>query len=678
MPMISVLYVDDQKELLDIGKLFLERTGEFHTDICSSPHNAITLMNAQHYDAIISDYEMPGMDGLELLKTIRAAGNTIPFIIFTGKGREEVVIEALNNGADFYLQKGGDPKSQFVELIHKVKQAIQGRRSEQEIIHQIQLIKRIAEISTKMMMSAPDMLNTVILESLEEIGNLCRAERCYLVQWDSPEKTAISITHEWCANGVYERSSHLQHESSDLFTWYFDQLSQNNCIHIRQMSDIPDTEQFVHEHVQKYQIKSFLQVPLFIGDSLTGVLSLDAVFHEISWAEEEMDILRIFGQAMVNAIVRKKNFNDLTESEARYRSVVESQTEFICRYKPDGTHLFVNDAYCRYFNQSKGYIIGRRFIPVIPPEEKRELYEYFQSLTPQNPDGFIEHRIILPDGSIRWHQWTDHALFDENEICIEYQSVGRDITDRKKVEINLAKSEELYRTVFESTGTAMMILDADKTILSVNHEMLRMSGYSRSEVENKLPWTAFVAPEFVEMMTRYHQERRQLNKKTPTQYEFTFLTRGNTRIDSLITVGMIPETNRSIVSIIDISRLTATKKALLESEEKFRKLAESLTLGVYMIQGDRFIYANPYITSIFGYSEEEIYSHSIFSLFLESDKKIIQNAIQERIEGREGSAHYRVCAKAKNGEVLTIEIEGSITHYLDKPAIIGILRKIGD
>ena len=59
------------------------------------------------YDAIISDYQIPDMDGIEFLKKVRSSGNSIPFIIFTGKGREEVVIEALNAGADFYLQKGG-------------------------------------------------------------------------------------------------------------------------------------------------------------------------------------------------------------------------------------------------------------------------------------------------------------------------------------------------------------------------------------------------------------------------------------------------------------------------------------------------------------------------------------------------------------------------------------------
>ena len=78
-------------------------------------------MNTERYDAIISDYQMPEMDGITFLKELKASGNTTPFIIFTGRGREEVAIEALNEGADFYLQKGGEPKSQFAELAHKIR-----------------------------------------------------------------------------------------------------------------------------------------------------------------------------------------------------------------------------------------------------------------------------------------------------------------------------------------------------------------------------------------------------------------------------------------------------------------------------------------------------------------------------------------------------------------------------
>ncbi len=82
--MISVLYVDDEPSLLEIGKLFLERNSQFGVDIITSAPAALTLLKTKRYDAIISDYQMPVMDGIELLKKVRTSGNTIPFILFTG------------------------------------------------------------------------------------------------------------------------------------------------------------------------------------------------------------------------------------------------------------------------------------------------------------------------------------------------------------------------------------------------------------------------------------------------------------------------------------------------------------------------------------------------------------------------------------------------------------------
>ncbi len=132
--MISVLYVDDERELLEIARLFLEQTGEFRVGISTSAQEILDSPSIQSYDAIISDYQMPGMDGIAFLKVVRERFGDIPFILFTGRGREEVVIEAINYGADFYLQKGGDPKSQFAELAHKLRQAVTRRRTEQSLL----------------------------------------------------------------------------------------------------------------------------------------------------------------------------------------------------------------------------------------------------------------------------------------------------------------------------------------------------------------------------------------------------------------------------------------------------------------------------------------------------------------------------------------------------------------
>lgn len=132
--MPAILYVDDEPALLEIGKLFLERTGEFTVDTAISAKEALQRMESSSYDCIVSDFQMPEMDGLEFLARVRETRGSLPFILFTGRGREEVAIRALNSGADFYLQKGGDPRAQFTELAHKIRLAGERNRLRDQVL----------------------------------------------------------------------------------------------------------------------------------------------------------------------------------------------------------------------------------------------------------------------------------------------------------------------------------------------------------------------------------------------------------------------------------------------------------------------------------------------------------------------------------------------------------------
>ena len=131
--MYRILYVDDEPDLLDIGKLFLEESGDFTVTTALSAPEGIRLLEQEKFDAIISDYQMPDMDGIQFLVEVRSRFGPIPFILFTGRGREEIVIQAINSGADFYLQKGGEPGAQFAELSHKVRMAVERRTTSEAL-----------------------------------------------------------------------------------------------------------------------------------------------------------------------------------------------------------------------------------------------------------------------------------------------------------------------------------------------------------------------------------------------------------------------------------------------------------------------------------------------------------------------------------------------------------------
>ncbi|MGA2934248.1 MAG: PAS domain S-box protein [Methanomicrobiales archaeon] len=133
-------------------------------------------------------------------------------------------------------------------------------------------------------------------------------------------------------------------------------------------------------------------------------------------------------------IARIRNREALERSEALYRAVVEVQTEMISRFLPDGTHIFANEAYLRFFGRNRGDLIGKRFIPPIPDLDIALVKQHFSSLSRENPVGTIEHRVILPTGEIRWMQWTDRAIFDADGSLAEFQSVGKDITATKMME----------------------------------------------------------------------------------------------------------------------------------------------------------------------------------------------------------------------------------------------------
>ena len=162
---------------------------------------------------------------------------------------------------------------------------------------------------------------------------------------------------------------------------------------------------------------------------------------------------------------RQQTEEALVKSEARYRAVVQDQTELICRFRPDGTLTFVNDAYCRYFGKKPEELLEHKFMPLVLEENHKQVEKHFRSFSPENPVAEQEHRVIAPKGDVRWQRWINRAIFDAQGAIVEFQSVGRDVSERKRAEGEL----EEHRKHLEELNTALRVLlkkrEEDKTEL---------------------------------------------------------------------------------------------------------------------------------------------------------------------------------------------------------------------
>ncbi|WP_437585336.1 PAS domain S-box protein [Sorangium sp. So ce1000] len=166
----------------------------------------------------------------------------------------------------------------------------------------------------------------------------------------------------------------------------------------------------------------------------------------------------------------------LRESEARYRGIVEDQTELICRFRMDGTLTFVNDIYCRYFEMTREELVGHRFMPMVPEEDGPYLAQQFAKLGPENPIVRTEHRVILPDGSIRWMHWTNRAPLGEGGPLAEFQAIGVDVTDRRLAEdeVRRLNAELELRVADKTRRLEQMVRELSTPLMPVADQVIAL------------------------------------------------------------------------------------------------------------------------------------------------------------------------------------------------------------
>jgi len=232
--------------------------------------------------------------------------------------------------------------------------------------------------------------------------------------------------------------------------------------------------------------------------------------------------------------VRRRVENDLIKTKERYRAIIEDQTELVSRWQPDKKLTFVNNAYCRYFGETREDLLGVDFLHHLPVQDVKILDSHIARLNRDNPVASIEHRIINRNGEIRWQQWTDRAIMDKEGRIIEIQSVGRDITTQKDVEDALRKSERMLADIINFLPDATMAIDLEGKVIAWNRAIEEMTGVTaesilgRGNYEHALPFYGYRRPILVDLALK--------PDKTIEKY-YVFLSKEN---DVLIVETDIP------------------------------------------------------------------------------------------------------------------------------------------
>jgi len=427
--MYSVLYVDDETSLLEIAQIFLEESGDFRVDTVTSAQKALASLVIRSYDAIISDYLMPGMDGIAFLKAVRERFGDIPFILFTGRGREEVVIDAINNGADSYIQKGGDPQAQFTELVHKIRQAVRFKQMREEL--------RQSEEQNRVLV---DHTQDGAFIMQDGFLRFCNEAFAAMIGFTPSEIIGMPVPGLIAPE---DRDLVMERQRSRLAGKSLKESYEFRMLHRDATTRVPV--------LLSVGIGTYRNRPAVIG-----------TVHDVTKEREREQALR--------------------ESEEKYRTLVETSFDGILVHQ-DGSIVYVNATSVKLLGaRSADEIVGRTVLSFVPPEFRTLVLERMTSaigeMVPVIREQFlrIDGSVIDVDVAARPFTWKARPAV---------HVVFRDITERKRVEETLRESETKYRELVENANSIILKWDKTGKITFFNEFAQRFFGYTSDEIIGK-------------------------------------------------------------------------------------------------------------------------------------------------------------------------------------------------
>lgn len=266
--------------------------------------------------------------------------------------------------------------------------------------------------------------------------------------------------------------------------------------------------------------------------------------------------------------------NPLAESNLqRYQEIVEEQTELICLYDADFKLTFVNRAYSDSYGKLPEDLIGTRFIDNIPPENRAPALNKINALTIDNPVSKSEHPTILPNKELRWYEWHDRAIFDENGTFIEYQGVGRDITDRKLAEQKL----QLLQAAVEHSEDALIITDSSINIVSVNPAFTKLTGYSAEEAINQSAFSFLTGKTATDDWSDFSTQSVDGNS---FRGELTTTHKNGTQHYVSWSTAPIPDENGNITHYVTVVRDVTERRQQMLLQTRMSDVLEGIAIDV--------------------------------------------------------------------------------------------------
>lgn len=343
----------------------------------------------------------------------------------------------------------------------------------------------------------------------------------------------------------------------------------------------------------------------------------------------------------------------LQASELRYWQIVENQVEMVCRFLPDGTLTFVNEAYCRYYNQKKSDLIGRSLFSIIPPDAQEAVRQTLSQLSPAQPVRINENQVVLADGQIRWQQWTDQAIYDAEGNLLELQGVGRDITERKLAEENLRQSEARHQAIIHAIPDLMLRVTQDGTCLNV------IPPTSTNEDCQFLPIPAHLSDVLPPVLLR--QQLAAIDRAITTQqlqvYEHEIEKFGRLTAEE---VRISPLSDQEVLILVrDISARKQAEFALQQSEERFRNLLETTSDWVWEVntQG-QYTYCSPQCETILGYSPNELLGKTPFELMPAEEAKRVSELFLAITSQQRAFECLENTNRRQDGKLVVLETSG--------------------